>query len=142
MQEGRYVNASTYGFWGQGAHIKTRVSYGGFIRRISYLDNRIIAASTQGILVETDYQSSGDCNASTCTEIRDIYFRNFSVGIVGNGGGNGGPGQIGCFPERPCANFSFVDVSINTTARWSCSNLTSITVSNVSPPGLQAACGL
>ena len=180
MTEGRYVNASTYGFWGQGSHIKTRVSYGGFIRRISYVDNVIYAASTQAILVETDYQSSGGCNATTCTEIRDILWRNMTVLIVGTGAGNGGPGQIGCYPERPCSNFTFVrlnvhlnvtarcacncpnpnkppnphltarptttnqqeDIFINTTARWSCSNLTSITVTNVSPPGLAAACGL
>jgi polygalacturonase len=142
MTEGRYVNASTYGFWGQGSHIKTRVSYGGFIRRISYIDNVIRSASTQGILVETDYQSSGGCNATSCTEIRDILWRNLTVLIVGTGAGNGGPGQIGCFPERPCANFTFENIYINTTARWSCSNLTSIAVTNVTPPGLAAACGL
>lgn len=142
MTEGRYVNASTYGFWGQGAHIKTRVSYGGFIRNIAYIDNVIRSASTQGILVETDYQSSGGCNATTCTEIRDIVFRNFTVDIVGNGGGNGGPGQISCFVDRPCANFTFEAININTTAAWSCKNLASIRVADVSPPGLQAACGL
>jgi polygalacturonase len=142
MTEGRYVNASTYGFWGQGSHIKTRVSYGGFIRRISFIDNLVYAASTQAILVETDYQSSGGCNATSCTEIRDILWRNLTVLIVGTGAGNGGPGQIGCYPERPCANFSFENININTTARWSCSNLTSITVTNVTPPGLAAACGL
>ena len=78
MTEGRYVDPSTYGFWGQGAHIKTRVSYGGYIRNIAYLDNVVLSASTNGILVETDYQSGGDCNASTCTEIRDIVFKNFT----------------------------------------------------------------
>ena len=142
MTEGRYVNASTYGFWGQGAHIKTRVSYGGFIRNIAYIDNYIRSASTQGILVETDYQSLGGCTATTCTEIRDIVFRNFTVDIVGNFGGNGGPGQISCFPDRPCVNFTFENIRINTTAGWSCKNLTSIRVNDVQPPGLQAACGL
>ena len=142
MTEGRYVNASTYGFWGQGAHIKTRVSYGGYIRNIAYLDNVIVSASTQGILVETDYQSGGECNATTCTEIRDITFRNFTVNIVGTMGGNGGPGDIGCYKARPCVNFTFQDIYINTTASWSCRNLTSITVNNVTPGGLQEACGL
>jgi polygalacturonase len=52
MTEGRYVNQSTYGRWGQGAHIKTRVSYGGFIRNIAYLDNYVFSASTNGIVVE------------------------------------------------------------------------------------------
>ena len=142
MTEGRYVNASTYGFWGQGAHIKTRVAYGGYIRNIAYIDNVIVSASANGILVETDYQSSGDCNATTCTEIRDIVFRNFTVNIVGSMGGNGNPGNIGCFPERPCHNFTFEDVFINTTSGWSCKNLSSITVKNVTPSGLQEACGL
>lgn len=142
MTEGRYVNASTYGFWGQGAHLKTRVDYGGYIRNIAYLDNVILSASTMGILVETDYQSSGQCNATTCTEISNILFRNFTVNIVGTGAGNGSPGNIGCFAARPCMNFTFEDININTTAGWSCRNLSSIAVSNVTPGGLQAACGL
>lgn len=141
MTEGRYLNASTYGFWGQGAHIKTRVSYGGFIRNIAYLDNVIYAASTQGILVETSYQSGGGCNITTCTEIRDIVFRNFTVNLVGGLGG-GGPGQIGCYANRPCSNFTFENVHVNTTGRWGCNNLTSGTFVNVTPPGLAEACGL
>ena len=142
MTEGRYVNQSTYGRWGQGAHIKTRVEYGGFIRNIAYLDNLVKVASTQGILVETDYQSSGSCNASTCTEIRDVVFRNYTVMLVGTFGGNGGPGDIGCYKERPCVNFTFENVYVNTTARWSCGSLTSGKFFNVSPAGLQSACGL
>jgi len=142
MTEGRYVNASTYGRWGQGAHIKTRVDYGGYIRNIAYLDNYVISASTTGILVETDYQSSGKCDATTCTEIRDIVFRNMTVMILGNGGGNGVPGNIGCFKERPCVNFTFENIHVNTTAGWACRNLSSGTFSNISPPGLQQACDL
>ena len=141
MREGRYVNASTYGYWGQAAHIKTRVSYGGYIRNIRYVDNYFPVVSTQGILVETDYQSSGGCNATTCTEIRDILFQNFTVDLVGGEGG-GGPGSITCFPERPCANFSFVDVRVNTKGAWGCRNLSSGTFDRVSPPGLAGACGL
>jgi len=142
MAEGRYVNASTYGYWGQGAHIKTRVDYGGYIRNIAYVDNYIRSASSTGILVETDYQSSGQCNATTCTEIRDILWKNFTVEIVGNDGGNGGPGDFGCFKDRPCSNFTLIDVNINTTSGWGCAFLSSLTVDNVSPPGLQTACGL
>lgn len=141
MTEGRYVNASTYGYWGQGAHIKTRVSYGGYIRNITYADNVIRAASTQGILVETDYQSGGECNATTCTEIRDVVFRNLTVLLVGGADG-GSPGQIGCFPQRPCTNFTFEDVHVNSTAGWGCHGLASGRVVNVTPPGLAAACGL
>ncbi len=141
MTEGRYVNASTYGFWGQGAHIKTRVSYGGYIRRITYEDNYFHAVSTQGILIETDYQSGGTCNATSCTEIRDIVFRNFTVDVVGGLGG-GGPGVIGCFTERPCVNVTLENVHINTTGRWGCHNLSSGSFVNVTPPGLAEACGL
>ena len=141
MAEGRYVNASTYGFWGQGAHIKTRVSYGGYIRNIAYIDNALATVSTQGILVETDYQSGGNCTADTCTEIRDIVFRNFSVALVGGVDG-GGPGMIGCFTERPCVNITFENVHVNTTGRWGCHNLSSGTFLNVTPPGLQESCGL
>ena len=141
MTEGRYLNASTFGYWGQGAHIKTRVSYGGFIRNIAYIDNTFWAVSTQGILVETDYQSGGQCNASTCTDIRDIVFRNFTVHVVGGLGG-GGPGDIGCYAARPCTNITFEDVWVNTTGTWGCKNLASGTFTNVTPPGLAEACGL
>ncbi len=144
MAEGRYLNASTYGFWGQGAHIKTRVNYGGFIRNIAYINNTFNAVSTQGILVETDYQSGGNCTAQTCTDIRDIVFRNFTVHVVGGLGG-GGPGQIGCYAERPCVNLTFEDIYINTSGvstAWGCKNLSSGTFTNVTPPGLQQACGL
>lgn len=141
MTEGRYLNASTYGYWGQGAHIKTRVDYGGYIRNIAYVDNTIRAASTEGILVETDYQSGGTCNSTTCTEIRDIVWRNFTVLLVGGSDG-GGAGTIGCYKERPCVNLTFEDVHVNTTAAWGCRSLASGTFVNVTPPGLAAACGL
>ena len=92
---------------------------------------------------QTDYQSGGNCTAETCTEIRDVVFRNYTVGIVGTGGGNGNPGNIGCFKERPCVNFTFEDIYINTTAGWACRNLSSgVFGSNIHPPGLQEACGL
>jgi polygalacturonase len=141
MAEGRYLNASTYGYWGQGAHIKTRVDYGGYIRDIAYVDCVLASVSTQGILIETDYQSSGACTAQNCTEIRDIVFRNFTVLTVGGLGG-GGPGNVGCYAARPCVNVSFFDVHVNTTGRWGCNNLTSGTFVNVTPPGLPEACGL
>jgi polygalacturonase len=141
MTEGRYLNASTYGAWGQGAHIKTRVSYGGYIRDIAYVDNHIFAASTQGILIETDYQSGGGCTADTCTEIRDIVFRNFTVDVVGGLGG-GGPGLLGCYSARPCVNVTLENVHVNTTGRWGCRNVTSGSFVNVTPSGLAEACGL
>lgn len=143
MAEGRYLNASTYGYWGQGAHIKTRVDYGGFIRDIAYINNTFNSVSTQGILVETDYQSSGACTALNCTDIRNIVFRNFTVHALGGLGG-GGPGNIGCYKVRPCVNITFEDVFINTTGSgdaWGCQNLTGGTFVNVTPPGLAQACG-
>ena len=144
MREGRYVNDSTYGYWGQGAHIKTRIDYGGFIRNIAYVDNTFYTVSTVGIVIETDYQSTGNCTAETCTEIRDIVFRNFTVWVVGGAQGDGGSAHIGCFKQRPCVNITFEDVYVNTTdpsGGWGCSNLASGTFVNVTPPGLPEACG-
>jgi hypothetical protein len=141
MTEGRYVDNATYGFWGQGAHIKTRVDYGGYIRNVRYIDNFFNAISTQGILIETDYQSAGNCTAETCTEIRDILFSNFTALLVGGNGG-GGAGQIGCFAARPCVNITLDNVHINATGGWGCNHLASGTFVNVTPPGLQKACGL
>ena len=138
MTEGRYVNASTYGFWGQGAHIKTRVSYGGYIRRITYEDNYFHAVSTQGILIETDYQSGGTCNATSCTEIRDIVFRNFTVQAPS------GTGYLNCYAARPCQNITLDGVHINSSAwgQGSCNNVASGTFNDVTPPGLAKVCGL
>lgn len=141
MTEGRYLNQSTYGYWGQGAHIKTRVDYGGFIRNIAYINNSFPSVSTQGILIETDYQSSGKCTAENCTVIRDIVFRNFSVFSVGGLGG-GGPGNIGCYPQRPCVNITFENIYVNSTGRWGCNNLTGGVFVNVTPSGLAEACGM
>ena len=91
--------------------------------------------------METDYQSSGKCNASTCTEISDIIFRNFTVLLVGGADG-GGAGSIGCFTARPCTNITFDNVHVNSSGGWGCHSLASGTFTNVSPPGLQQACGL
>jgi len=123
--------------WGIGSHLKTRVSYGGFIRNIAYVDNRFDVVTNLGIQIETDYQSSGGCNATTCTEIRDIVWRNHS-------GSAGSPGALSCMPARPCINITLIDVNI--TGRngnsWGCTNVSSGTFINVHPPGLQEACGL
>ena len=121
--------------WGLGAHIKTRVDYGGFIRNVRYIDNSFPLVTNGAILIETDYQSSGQCNATTCTEIRDIVFRNFT-------GNARGPGQLGCYAARPCINITLDNVHINTTGQWGCHNVSSGTFTNVSPPGLAEACGL
>ena len=123
--------------WGLGAHIKTRVSYGGYIRNIAYIDNDFPFVTNEGIQIETDYQSSGGCNATTCTDIRDIVWRNFS-------GSAGSPGGPSCMAARPCVNLTFEDINITGRSgqTWGCTNVSSITVRNVFPPGLQEACGL
>jgi polygalacturonase len=121
--------------WGMGMHIKTRVSYGGYIRNIAYVDN-VFTYTTNGLIyLETDYQSSGGCNATTCTEIRDIVFRN-------NSGNARSVGSLTCMPSRPCVNISFEDLVFNATnTEWGCKNVSSGFVRNVTPPGLAEACG-
>ena len=123
--------------WGIGCHLKTRVEYGGYIRDVAYVDNAFPIVTNLGIQIETDYQSSGKCNATTCTEIRDIVWRNISMSA-------GSPGALSCMPDRPCVNITLQDVNI--TGRngngWGCNNVSSGTFINVSPPGLAKACGL
>jgi len=122
--------------WGLGAHLKTRITYGGYVRNVAWIDNVFNLVTTTSIQIETDYQSSGYCTAENCTEIRDIVFRNFTVH------NNAGPGRLNCYPNRPCINITLENVWINTTGKWGCSNVSSGTFINVYPPGLQEACGL
>jgi len=124
------------GEWGQGAHIKTRVTYGGYIRDAAWVDNVIQVAGSPGgaLVIESGYQSAGQCTADTCTQVSGIVFRNLTVH-------KGGLGSIDCYPARPCENVTFEDVHINATGTWSCKNVASGTVKNVSPPGLAEACG-
>ena len=92
----------TAGEWGQGAHIKTRVSYGGYIHNVAWVDNVFYTAGSPGgaLVIESGYQSSGQCNATTCTEVKDIVFRNLTVV-------HGSSGSINCYPARPCVNITF-----------------------------------
>lgn len=122
--------------WGLGAHLKTRITYGGYVRNVAWVDNVFNLVTTTSIQIETDYQSSGYCTAENCTEIRDIVFRNFTVK------NNAGPGRLNCYPNRPCVNITLENVWINSTAKWGCTNVSSGTFINVYPPGLQEACGL
>lgn len=123
--------------WGAGAHIKTRITYGGFIRNIAYLDNVFTRVATAGMWIETGYQSSGNCTADTCTDIRDIVFRNFTVQDSDTG-----PGSLLCYAARPCINITLENVHINTTRPWGCKFVSSGTFTNVTPSGLAQACGL
>jgi polygalacturonase len=85
-----YMN-ETAGQWGMGIHIKTRTSYGGYIRNIVFQDNYFENAGIPGgaIHIDSGYQSGhGEgCNFSDCTDIRDIVFRNLTFL---NAGGTGG----------------------------------------------------
>eukprot|EP00041_Stephanoeca_diplocostata_P036063 m.1298652 g.1298652 ORF g.1298652 m.1298652 type:complete len:976 (+) comp24798_c1_seq90:51-2978(+) len=130
------VMNETRGEWGQGAHLKTRVQYGGYVYNVAWVDNDFKVAGAPGgaIVIETGYQSGGECNASTCTDIRDIVFRNLTVH-------SGSPGGVNCYPARPCINVTFDNVHVNDTGTWSCTNVASGSATDVSPPGLGAACG-
>ena len=42
------VMTETSGEWGQGAHIKTRVSYGGYVRNCAWVNNVLRVAGDPG----------------------------------------------------------------------------------------------
>ena len=134
----RNVMTERAGDWGAGAHIKTRITYGGYIRNIAFLDNVFHRVATAGLWIETDYQSKGNCTAETCTEIRDIVFRNFTVQAPS------GTGYLNCYAARPCQNITLDGVHINSSAwgQGSCNNVASGTFTDVTPPGLAKVCGL
>ena len=102
-----YMN-ETSGQWGLGIHIKTRTTYGGYIRNIVYDSNYFLTAGKPGgaMEIECGYQSGAPtgCNRTSCTEIRDIVFRNLSFKRAG------GTGGVTCFPARPCQNITFDNV--------------------------------
>ena len=121
--------------WGLGSHLKTRVDFGGFIRRVAYIDNVFTYVTDGAIEIETDYQSSGNCTAETCTEIRDIVWRNLTANARG-------AGSLACYAARPCINITLDNVHVNASNGWGCKNVSSGTFVNVTPPGLAEACGL
>jgi len=129
----RNVMNETAGQWGLGIHIKTRTTYGGYIRNIAYIDNVFHTAGMPGgaIEIESGYQSGhgNSCSHDECTDIRDIVFRNLSFGR------SGGTGSVVCFPARPCHNITFDDVHIGGVDNgWSCDNVASGTFTDVTPP--------
>ena len=125
------------GEWGQGAHIKTRVDYGGYVRDVAWVDCTFVVSGSPGgaLVIESDYQSNGNCTASTCTEVRDVVFRNLTFVQAG------GLGSIQCYAARPCENVTFQDVRIAAPGPWVCKNVASGSATNVTPPGLTEACG-
>lgn len=125
------------GEWGQGAHLKTRVSYGGYVRDVAWVDCTFAVSGDPGgaLVIESDYQSNGNCTSTTCTEVRDIVFRNLTFLQTGS------LGSIECYKERPCVNVTFDNVHIAAPGPWDCQHVASGTVTNVTPAGLAAACG-
>jgi polygalacturonase len=121
--------------WGLGAHLKTRTSYGGYVRNVAWVDNLFINVTNLGMQIETDYQSSGNCDSSNCTLIQDIVFRNLTFNRLGC------PGSFGCYAQRPCINVTFENIWANATCPWGCHNVSSGSAVNVTPPGLAEACG-
>lgn len=129
----RNVMNESVGQWGMGIHIKTRTTYGGYIRNVAYIDNYFETAGVPGgaLHIESGYQSGdkNSCNFSTCTDIRDIVFRNLTFKH------SGGTGSLACFPARPCHNITFEDVHVmNATSGWGCENIASGSFIDVTPP--------
>ena len=130
----RNVMNETAGQWGLGIHIKTKTGNGGYIKNVVYSDNYFEVAGTPGgaIEIECGYQSGAPtgCNVSSCTEIRDIVFRNLTFAHAG------GTGGIKCFPERPCQNITLDDVHIENLAGgvgWDCEGVGSGSFTAVTP---------
>lgn len=129
------VMAENMSDWGLGAHLKTRTSYGGYVRNVAWIDNHFVSVTNLGMQIETDYQSTGGCNADNCTEIRDIVFRNLTFDRLGC------PGSFVCYSVRPCVNVTFENIWANSTCKWGCQNISSGSAVNVTPAGLDTACG-
>mmetsp|Transcript_21508 Transcript_21508/g.29940 ORF Transcript_21508/g.29940 Transcript_21508/m.29940 type:complete len:213 (-) Transcript_21508:171-809(-) len=118
---------------GQGAHIKMRTRFGGYVKNISWIDNVFHYVSGPAIYVESGYQSgwkrtctnsSGDLS---CTEVDNITIKNMVV----HSGSDGG--SINCFDNAPCTNFHFENIKIHNKRKnhkpiIACKNVASGTV--------------
>ena len=124
--------------WGQGTHLKTQAARGGYVRNIVWQHSVFNVVSDAGLEIEVDYQGGkGGCDATNCTDMRDLVWRNLT--FVKSGGGS-----LQCFGPRPCVNLTVDSVRfLDPSASWDCAHVASITVSaDTTPPGLKAACGL
>ena len=91
------------------------------------------------ILIETDYQSGGTCDETTCTKVEGLVLKNL---VFHN---SSSPGRIVCSEIQPCSNITLDNVQINGFFHneWGpCRNVVSSTFSNVLPTGLEDLCGL
>ena len=105
-----------------------------YIRNVVYEDNYFANAGSPGgaIHIESGYQSGhgSSCNASECTDIRDIVFRNLTFEH------SGGTGGFVCFPARPCHNITLEDVhvmNLGAKSGWGCSDVASGRFVDVTP---------
>lgn len=123
--------------WGQGVHIKTRIGNGGYIRDVVWANNVYYSTGTEAVLIEADYQSSGECDQFNCTLIRDIVLRDLVFYNASR------PGTIKCSDRRPCDNITFDNVRVDAFYHneWSCSGVSSGTFDAVKPDGLRETCG-
>ena len=124
--------------WGQGVHLKTRIGIGGYVKNVVWDSNVYFSTGTEAILIETDYQSDGSCDGTTCTRVEGIVLRNL---VFHN---SSTPGRIVCSEKQPCSNITFENVQINGFVRneWGkCDNVVSSTFTNVMPKGLAEMCG-
>ena len=134
LYENNIMN-ETSGEWGLGIHIKTRTSYGGYIKNVAYVNNTFLTAGMPGgaLEIESGYQSGSNssCSYEECTEISNITFRNNTFLRAGY------TGSITCFPARPCSNIVFDHVSVGDVSpkgAWHCENVASGVFLNVTPP--------
>lgn len=111
---------------GQGVHIKLRDRFGGYVRNIAWIDNVFYAAGLPGgaIRIEAGYQPGNEwkmkCDATTCTEVRNILIRNLTIH-------RGWPGELQCYAARPCQNITFDNVRFLNApkTRITCANVAS-----------------
>jgi hypothetical protein len=106
-----------------GLHIKTSPTRGAYIRDVAY-DNITVGNVQHDYVISltTSYGSSkGKHPKSALTEIAGVRYSNIRRG--GATIHDTGAGEWECFAERPCVNFSMVEVDIAPAQKWKCSNL-------------------
>jgi hypothetical protein len=99
---------------GQGAHIKMRMRFGGYVKNVSWIDNVFHYVAGPAVAIESGYQSGSSwkrtCTNLTgdlsCTEVDNITIKNLVVHSA-NGGG-----RIECWGNAPCTNLHFENITI------------------------------
>eukprot|EP00985_Skeletonema_marinoi_P034701 scaffold44590_cov248-Skeletonema_marinoi.AAC.1 len=99
---------------GQGAHIKMRMRYGGYVKNISWIDNTFYYVNGPAVEINSGYQSGSSwkrtCTNSTgdlaCTEVDNITIKNMVVHKARSGW------HVDCFENAPCTNLHFENITI------------------------------